>query len=144
VSIDIELILRRVVDDVFGDDVVVEYSTERNDPRFHRARVTSVDGKATDVGLRAGYWWFEAQIFELNVSTFLVDEDDDEADKEALLRQLAIVLRAYVQGEGRVEYRPTPIRRRQRPHYIVEIDGEEWRLGQESGVSHYPQMRWPG
>ena len=125
VAIDVEALLRRVVAEVFDADVDATYSTEPKDSHMHRVRLTTSDGQR-HAGLRASYEWFDADIFDLGVSTFLLDYDDEEADKEAVLRELALVVRAYLRGEGRVEHR----RGLFRSHSVLKIvvDGHEWVL----------------
>ena len=135
VAIDIEALLRRVVAEVFDADVVVTYSTAPKDPHRHRVELTSPDGRR-HAGLTASYEWFDAFIFDLGVSTFLLDYDDEEADKEAVLRALAVVVRAYLRGEGRVEHRRGLIR----SHSVLTIvvDGHEWVLRRGWSRPHYP------
>jgi hypothetical protein len=125
VTIDVQALLRRVVAEVFGADVGATYSTEPTDPGMHRVRLTSADGQR-HAGLRASHEWFDADIFDLGVSTFLLDYDDAEENKEAVLRDLALVVRAYLRGEGRVERRCGLIR----SHSVLRIvvDGQEWVL----------------
>ena len=125
VAIDVETLLRRVVDEVFDADVDATYSTEPTDPHMYRGRLISADGQR-HAGLRASYEWFDADIFDLGVSTFLVDYNDEEADKEAVLRDLALVIRAYLRGEGRVERRRGLVC----SHSVLRIvvDGQEWVL----------------
>jgi hypothetical protein len=114
-----------VVAEVFDADVDATYSTEPKDPHMYRVRLTSADGQR-HAGLRASYEWFDADIFDFGVSTFQVDYDDEEEDKEAVLRELALVLRAYLRDGGRVEHRRGLIR-----SYSVlkiDVDGHEWAL----------------
>lgn len=132
VAIDVEAVLRRVVAEVFD----ATYSTEPKDPQMHRVQLTSAGGQR-HAGLRASYEWFDADIFDLGVSTFLVDYNDEEADKEAVLRDLALVVRAYLGGEGCVERRRGLIR----SHLVLKIvvDGQEWVLRRRSwSRSHNP------
>ena len=136
VAIDVEALLRRVVAEVFDADVDATYSTEPRDPQMHRVQLTSAGGQRHD-GLRASYEWFDADIFDLGVSTFLVDYNDEETDKEAVLRDLALVVRAYLGGEGCVERRRGLIR----SHLVLKIvvDGQEWVLRRRSwSRSHNP------
>jgi hypothetical protein len=125
VAIDVEALLRRVVAEVFDADVDATYSTEPKAPHMHRVRLTSADGQR-HAGLRASHEWFDADIFDLGVSTFLVDYDHEEADKEAVLRDLALVVRAYLGGEGCVERRRGLIRTH--PVLKIVVDGQEWVL----------------
>lgn len=125
VAIDIEALLRRVVAEVFDADVEVTYSPAPKDPHTHRVELTSGDGRR-HAGMTASYEWFDAFIFDLGVSTILLDYDDEEADKEAVLRELALVVRAYLRGEGRVEHK----RGLFRSHAVLKVvvDGQEWEL----------------
>jgi hypothetical protein len=130
--IDIEALLRRVVTEVFDADVEAAYSTDPKGRHVHRVRLRSADGER-HAGLRASYWWFDATVFDLGVQATTFDEDEDEGDKEAALRALALVVRAYLRGEGRVEHRRGLIR----SHPVLEIvvDGEVWELGRRSSRS---------
>ncbi|KRC65988.1 hypothetical protein ASE12_15225 [Aeromicrobium sp. Root236] len=140
---DIEGMLHRVVSDVFGASVEVDYSDHpKAVGHIFRARLTSSEDSTRTAGLRASHEWSDAVIFDLdtgvNVSATLFEYDDD-ASKEDNLRALALVLRAYLRGEGRVEHRPSMFRRRPRPRYVVTIDGREWRLGKSSSRVAYPK-----
>ncbi len=121
--IDIGTLLRRVVDEVFDADVDATYSTDRH---LHRVQLTDPSGTRR-AGLRASYEWLDATIFDLGVSTTLFEYDDEEEAKEAVLRELALVLRAYLRGEGRVEHK----RGLFRSHSVLRIvvDNREWVLG---------------
>lgn len=136
VTIDVEALLRRVVAEVFDADVDVAYSPEPKAPHVHRARLTDPSGTRS-AGLRASYEWFDATIFDLGVSTTLYDYDDVEQDKEAVLRALALVVRAYVRGEGRIEHKRGLIR--SHPVLKIEVDNREWELGRRSSRPHYPE-----
>lgn len=124
-AIDIEELLRRVVAEVFDADVAVVYSSSPKDAHTHRVEFTSADGRR-HAGMTASYEWFDAYVLDIGVSTFLTDYDDDEADKEAALRELALVVRAYLLGAGRVESRRGLIR----SHAVlkIDVDGHEWEL----------------
>jgi len=137
-AVDIERMLRRVVGEVFGENVEVTYSQEPKSPQVHQARVTSVSGQTGPVTLRASYEWFEALIFDLDVSTMLYDYDDNEDEKEAALRELALVMRAYMCGEGHVEYKRSLLRRRERPVFTVVVNNREWKLGRYVSSAPYP------
>jgi hypothetical protein len=136
VTIDVGALLRRVVTEVFDADVVVAFSTESNAPHVHRARLAGADGRR-HAGLRASYEWFEATIFDLGVSTTLFDYDDDERDKEAVLRALALVVRAYLRGEGRIEHKRGLIR--SHPVLRIKVEDRDWELGRRSSRPHYPE-----
>jgi hypothetical protein len=135
VAIDVEALLRRVVAEVFDADVDVAYSTQPKSSHVHRARLTDPSG-TRHAGLRASYEWFDATIFDLDVSTTLYDYDDEEKDKEAVLRALALVTRAYLRGEGRIEHKRGLIR----SHTVlrIEVDNREWELGGRKSRPHYP------
>lgn len=135
VAIDVEALLRRVVAEVFDADVEATYSTAPKDPHTHRVELTSADS-LRHAGLTASYEWVDACIFDPGVSTFLLDYDDEEKDKEAVLRALALVVHAYFRGEGRVERRRGLIR--SCPVLRIEVDGHEWELGRRSSRPQYP------
>lgn len=135
VAIDMEALLRRVVDDVFDSDVEATYSTEPNASYLHRVRLTNLTG-TRHAGLRASYEWCDATVFDLGVSTTLFDYDDEEADKEVALRALALVIRAYLHGEGRIVRRRGLLRSRM--VFRVVVDDREWELGRRSSRPHYP------
>ena len=135
VAIDVEALLRRVVADIFDADVDATYSTVPKAPQVHRVRLTA-DGGKRQAGLRASYEKFDADIFDLGVSTGLFEYDDEENEKEAALRALALVVRAYLRGEGRVEQRRGLIR----SHRVLKItvDNREWVLGHHWSQYSYP------
>src|SRR4051794_10416449 len=134
-AIDVEALLRRVVAEVFDADVDVAYSMEPKAPHVQGVRLTDPSG-TRHAGLRASYEWFDATLFDLGVSTTLYDYDDEEKGKEAALRALALVVRAYLRGEGRIEHRRGLIR--SHPVLRVEVDNREWELGRRSSRPHYP------
>jgi hypothetical protein len=135
VAIDVEALLRRVVAEVFDADVDVAYSTEPRAPYVHRVRLTDPSG-TRQAGLQASYEWFDATIYDLCVSTRLFDYDDEEQYKEAVLRALALVVRAYLRGEGRIEHKRGLIR--SHPVLTIEVDNREWELGRRLSRPHYP------
>ena len=65
-------------------------------------------------------------IFDLGVSATLFDYGDDESEKEAILRELALVARAYLDGAGRV-YKKRGLR--SHPVLTITVNGREWKLG---------------
>ncbi len=134
-AIEAEALLRRVVAEVFDANVDVAYSTEPKAPHVHRVRLTDPSG-SRHAGHRASHEWFDATIFDLGVSTTLYDYDDEEKDKEAVLRALALVVGAYLRGEGRIEPKRGLIR--SRPVLRIEVDNREWELGRRSSRPHYP------
>jgi hypothetical protein len=135
VGIDMQALLLKVVAEVFDADVTATYSTHPKNPHMHRVRLATADG-SHHAGLSASYEWFEATIFDLGVSTFLLDYDDEEEDKAAALRALALVVRAYLHGEGHVERRRGLLR--SRTVFRIVVDDREWELGRHSSRSQYP------
>ncbi len=133
-AIHVQVLLRRVAKDVFDADIEATYSSEPKDPRMHRVRLTTADGQH-HAGQGASYEWCDATIFDLGVSTLLLDYDDEEEDQEAVLRALALVVRAYLRGQGRVERRRGLIR----PHSVLRIvvDNREWELDRRRSLAHY-------
>jgi hypothetical protein len=131
-----QALLRRVVSDVFDSDVDATYSTVGKAPRVsHRVRLTAEGGKR-HAGLTASYEKFDAYIFDLGVSTGVFEYDDEENLKEAALRALALVVRAYLRGEGRVEQRRGLIR--SRPVLRIVVDDREWVLARWWSTAEYP------
>lgn len=139
VGIEIAVLLRRVVIEVFGESARVEYSQPVNDPHIYRARVLEFEEKATDVGLELSYEWFSAWILDLHPrpNTIVFFYDEDEEYQESLLRALAVVLRSYARGEGRVEYRPSLFRRRPIPCYILDGETGKWMLSHRVSVAPF-------
>lgn len=136
VTIDPEQLLRRVVADVFDESVDVVYSTEPKAPEVHRVTLSDTHGGQRRAGLQASYWWFAVTIFDLGVSATLFDEDDEEAQKEAALRELALLALAYLRGAGQVEAERGLIR--SHPVLRIMVNGREWKLGRRVSTVHYP------
>ena len=80
VAVDVQAPLRRVMAEVCGDDVTPTYSTHPKNLHMHGVEITSADGRR-HAGLEASYEWFAATIFDLGVSTFLLDYDHEEEDE---------------------------------------------------------------
>jgi hypothetical protein len=131
VPIDIRAVLHRVIDDVFDQSTVTKEEDSSDAPHAHRVLLStrpSVDGRQRNASLVASYEWFQAHILDLDVHAMSFDYDDDEAEKENEIRDLAYLVRAYLQGEGTVTYRPSLIRRRPVPTLMIETNGLRWRL----------------
>jgi DNA-binding XRE family transcriptional regulator len=118
VAIDIRPVLHRVVDEVFDESTFVKECDDHEAPRTYRVRL-SIRGTSHDQGRHASLVAtserFQAHILDLGVGTIRFDYDDDEAEKEADLRDLALLVRTYLQGAGEVTYRPSLLRRRPTP-----------------------------
>ena len=69
---------------------------------------------------------------KLRVST----EAGQPQDKEAILFALAVVVRAYLRGEGRVDRKRGLIC--SHPVLKIAVDNREWELGRQSSRPHYP------
>jgi hypothetical protein len=135
VAVDVQALLRTVVSEVFDADVTATYSTRSKYPHVHRVELTTADGQR-HAGLEASCEWSQVTIFDLGVSTFLLDHDDEDEARAGVLRALALVARAYLRGEGRIERRRGLLR--SRPVFSVVIDNREWELGRRSGTPHHP------
>lgn len=125
--IDIERLLRRVVSDVFDGTVEATYFSDPKDRHAYRVHLRApYDGGRRNAVLRASYCVFSTRIVDLGVCATNIDEDHDESEKAAALRELAVLTRAYLTGEGRVEER----RRLLRTHTVLTltVDGREWEL----------------
>lgn len=129
VTIGLDRMLQRVVGEVFGPDVDVTYSTDAKSPHVHRAELAACDS-GRRVGLRASYGWFDITMLDLGFSATVFDEDDEERDKEAALRALALVARAYLDGAGDVIQERGFLR--SRPVLRIVVDGQEWELGRRT------------
>lgn len=128
--IDIKAMLDRVVTEVFDQSFTVEDATSDDDPLRPAVRVISGLERDQTAIIRASYVWMDAFIPELNVqASGAPDEDDVEQDKEDELRRICLAMRAYLQGEARIEQRRRLFRRGTVPAVIIEVDGQEWRLG---------------
>lgn len=135
---DVESMLRRVVLNVFDEDVEVAWDTE---PRAaHVSGVTLSAARAEDrrtVRLRAASTgMFDITIPDLGVSAALF-EYDDEAYMEAILRELALVADAYLSGEGRIGQKRGMLRTQ--PVMTITVNGDEWTLGRRMSQIHYPE-----
>ncbi|GLI32531.1 hypothetical protein BCONGLO52_33720 [Brachybacterium conglomeratum] len=125
------------MDDVFDRSVFRREEDDREAPSAYRLRLSSartLDDQERHASLAASYEWFEFHVSDLDVGTRRFDYGDDETEKEAELRNLAYIARAYLQGEGRVTYRPSLIRRRPLPTLTIETHGVRWRLGRRTST----------
>lgn len=135
---DIEGTLRRVVLDVFDEDVDVTFEAQPDAPRISRASLGVGSGAdRRTAGLRAASTgFFEITIFDLDVSATLC-EYDDESYMEALLRELALLADAYLRGAGHIEQKRGLFRTR--PVLTIAVNGKEWTLGRRTSRVHYPE-----
>lgn len=105
VTIDIGIMLDRVVAEVFGQAFIVKDANSSEDPWIHAVRVKSRVEQGRSAIIRATYEWMDVFIPELNVQTIVFDYDDVEQEKTDELIRLCLVMRAYLRGEGRIEQR---------------------------------------
>lgn len=135
VTIDIKAMLYRVVGEVFDQkDFAVEDATSGDDPFLRAVRVINRQEQGRTAIIRATYEWMDAFIPELDVQTIVFDYDDVEHEKADELRRLCLAMRAYLQGEARIEHRRRLFRPGTVPVVSVEVDGLEWRLGRHHSV----------
>lgn len=137
-SIDMGALLDRVVADVFEDQYLVESQARDEYPWRHAYLVSKTDGQTRSFRVRATYEWCDVWIPELDVGTIMFDYDDDESEKERMLRWLCAGLRHYLDGEGKVTHRKTLIRRKQENVLRLDVDGDEWVLGRHFSSLPYP------
>lgn len=132
--IDIERLLRRVVGEVFGDSVEVTYTAHLKYAHDWRASLVSKSDRSKTVEIRATYEWFTAHIPELDVGTivFEYDEDEDEDEKHTALRELSQAMRAYLRGDGKIDFHRGLFSRRARASMTIRVDDTEWVLGKRS------------
>ena len=141
-TIDIKAMLHRVVAEVFDETFAVTNASSSDDSWLRGVHVSNRSDQDRTAIIRASYGWMNAIVPELNVQTVLFDEDDVEAEKEAELRRLCFVMRAYLQGEGRVEQRRRLFRRGTVPILSIEVDGLEWRLGRHLSSVPNPSLHF--
>lgn len=127
--------LHRVVADVFDQNFTVEDLTSSDESLRPAVRVIGQREQERTAIIRATYEWMDAFIPELHVQTIVFDYDDVEQEKADLLRNLCRVMRAYLQGEARIEHRRRPLRPGTVPVMSVKLDGREWRLGRHHSVA---------
>jgi hypothetical protein len=135
VTIDIKAMLHRVIAEVFDQNFTVEDFTSSEESLRPAIRVISRHEQGRTAIIRATYEWIDAFIPELNVQTIVFDYDDVEQEKADLLRKLCRVMRAYLQGEARIEHRRRFLRPGTVPVVSVMLDGREWRIGRHHSVA---------
>ena len=131
-AVDIRAVLRRVVDEVFDERAVVAEEDYHEAPRAYRVLLSNrkaSNGKERQVSLVATYEWFSVHVTDLDVGILRFDYDDVESEKELELRELAHLARAYLEGEGKITYRPSLLHRRPHPTLTIETGGIRWKLG---------------
>ncbi|WP_461186782.1 hypothetical protein [Arthrobacter sp. Z4-13] len=136
-TIDIKAMLHRVVDEVFNETFAVVDVIPEADPWLHSVRVSGRFGNDRTARIRASYEWANVFIPELDVGAILFEYDDVEDEKEAELRKLCLVMRAYLQGQGHIEKRRRLFRRGEVSVLKIEVDGYEWRLGRSTSSYGY-------
>lgn len=125
---------------MFDEQYEATYSTEPKSEWVSRVTLsTSHGGQRREAGLRVSVYWLDATIVDVGVSAVTIIEDLDEAEKEEALRDLALVVRGYLRGEGRLEHR----RRlsRTQPVLTVSVDGRQWQLSRRWSTSPPPTAR---
>lgn len=134
---DIEGVLRRVAHAVFDEGIDVRFEAQPDAPHISRVRLAAGSGAdRRTAGLRASATgFFDITIFDLGVSATLF-EYDDESYMEAVLRELALVADAYLQGAGRIEQMRGLLRTR--PVLMITVNGNDWVLGRRTSRVHYP------
>lgn len=137
-TIDIKAMLHRAVAEVFDENFAMASVSSNDDSKLHGVHVSNRYNNDRAAIIRASYEWMDAFVPELNVQTAIFDDDDVEPEKEAELRRLCLVMRAYLQGEGHVEKRWRLFRPGTVPILSIEVDGLEWRLGRHHFVVPYP------
>ena len=135
---DVERMLRRAVQDVFGPDVDAVWDTHPRAPHIHRVALTAERGaELRRVGLRAATTgFFDLTVFDLDVSTGFFEYDDEDY-MAALIRQLALVAEAYLRGEGSLVHERGFLRTR--TFLTITVGGNDWKMGRRSSRPHYPE-----
>lgn len=131
VSIDVAALLLGVVGDVFDDEVAVD--DEGVSPSMPHAYVVRLRANDREAVLVASDEWSEIQVMDPGVRCTVFHYGGDETEKATVLRELARVLRAFLNGEGHIEYQrrllPWP---RRVPAYTVTVNDLTWHLGRHS------------
>ncbi len=140
-SIDIRAMLDRVVAEAFDENFTATPTDSSDDSCLHGVHLSNRSGTDRTAIIRVSYEWMDALIPELDVQTILFDYDDVEAEKEAELRRLCLVMRAYLRGGGRVEQRRRFLHWGTIPVLSIEVDGLEWRLRRHLSTVPYPSSR---
>jgi hypothetical protein len=131
-------LLRRVVLEVFDTDVEVTWDDgprARHQPLATLRRGHGAEGRTVNLSASAT-GWFEISVPDLGVGAWLI-EYDDAHEMEAILRDFALVARAYLSGAGRIEHRRGIFRTR--PVLVLPVEGREWILGRRSGGVREPE-----
>ncbi|KLU10232.1 hypothetical protein ABL57_07945 [Kocuria sp. SM24M-10] len=110
-GIDIKAMLDRVVAEVFDETFAVRTVGSSDAAWLPGVQVSRRADNGRAAIIRASYEWMVAFISELEVQVALFDYDDVEVEKEAELRRLCLVMRAYLHGEGYIEQRRRLFRR---------------------------------
>ncbi|WP_413450321.1 hypothetical protein AA0Y32_06595 [Georgenia phoenicis] len=130
--VDIRSVLHRVVDEVFDDVSFGKMADDDEAPRGYGIRLRNSAGAHAPERhalITANNERFGAHLLDLDVGAIRFDYDDDEVGKEAELRDLAVLVRAYLYGAGDVTYRRSLVRRRPLPVLTIDAGGIQWRLG---------------
>lgn len=122
--------LERVVSEVVGSEAEARYIRDPKAPRVPRVLLTAVSPPARTAVVRAGGEWFDAEMVEFGarMNIFFDDRDSDE-EKESELREIVLVVRSYLRGEGTLTHRRSLILRRPRPVWTTVVHGREWTVG---------------
>lgn len=134
---DPEALLRRVVAAVASEGVVATVTPDDPEGRYWSATLSATTGLVRTAELLASYYWFEVRLPQHGVGAIVFDEDDEEAPKEATLRAVAAVARAWLDGEGAVVRTPRRFRRQERVRVVIRTTDGEWVLGRRSSRVPY-------
>lgn len=137
-TIDNKALLDRVIAEVYNGHFTTTRVSSDEAHGTYGVQISNRYKKDRTAIIRAGHVWIEVFIPELNVQTgVLVDDgevDDDsedviEAYREGELRSVCRVMRAYLEGGGRISERRSLLGRGVVRKLVIESDGFEWRLG---------------
>ncbi|QFG68406.1 hypothetical protein [Ornithinimicrobium pratense] len=137
-AIDVEALLARVVAEIFDENVsIVLEDAAAKRPQTYCAHLHSA-AQDRRAHLCATYEWFELRIPDLDVSVTLFDYDDDDAPKDDALRELGLVARAYLDGEGCIESRRRFLRRGTSQRLTLDVNDRQWQFGKHASSVPYP------
>ncbi|NAZ17767.1 hypothetical protein [Glutamicibacter soli] len=133
--IDLKSMLYRVAGEVFDQEFTVAEAATRDYPPQYSMLVRNRGTDLTAV-ISIDLIHLDAVFPDHDVRTGIVDDDDNEAYKEAELHRLCRMVRVYLEGNFRLEHRRRLFRSGTTVVVHVVADGQQWEIGRS--VSRVP------
>lgn len=133
--IDLKSMLYRVTGEVFDQGFTVAEDASRENPPRYSVLVRNRRTGLTAV-IRIDLIHLDVDFPDRDVRTGIVDDDDNEAYKEAELHRLCRMVRVYLEGNFRLEHRRRLFRSGTTVVVHVVADGQQWEIGRS--VSRVP------